>query len=99
MSVLALEGKSHDELVAMIASQQAIIAQQQRAAQRKLTLKVSKKGCIALYGMGRFPVSLYAAQWDKVLGMAEDIRAFAEINRGLLSQGKDDPRFVQVAED
>lgn len=88
MSVLALQGKSNDELL-------AIIAQMQRNTQRKLTLKVSKAGAISLYGMGRFPVTLYAQQWDKVLDMAEDIRAFAILNAEVLSQGKDDTRFAK----
>jgi hypothetical protein len=41
-----------------------------------LTLKVSQKGAISLYGMGRFPVTLYANQWEKVLGHGESIRTF-----------------------
>ena len=39
-------------------------------------MKVSEKGALSIYGMGRFPVTLYKDQWLKVLDMADDIRAF-----------------------
>lgn len=46
-----------------------------RAARRE-TLKVSEKSGVSVYGLGRFPVTLYKEQWEKLLAMAEDIRAF-----------------------
>jgi hypothetical protein len=46
----------------------------------KLAMKVSEKGALSVYGMGRFPVTLYKEQWLKLLTMAEDIRAFIEAN-------------------
>jgi hypothetical protein len=39
-------------------------------------MKVSEKGALSVYGMGRFPVTLYKEQWLKLLDMADDIRAF-----------------------
>ena len=45
-------------------------------ANQPLTLKVSEKGALSVYGMGRFPTTLYAQQWLKVLDKADDIRAF-----------------------
>ena len=39
-------------------------------------LRVSQKGGVSLYGLGRFPVTLYQEQWLKILDMSEDIRAF-----------------------
>jgi hypothetical protein len=45
-------------------------------AARGVTLKVSEKGGVSVYGLGRFPVTLYQEQWLKLLAMAEDIRAF-----------------------
>jgi hypothetical protein len=39
-------------------------------------MKVSEKGGLSIYGMGRFPVTLYKEQWLKLLDMADDIRAF-----------------------
>ena len=43
---------------------------------RGVSLKVSEKGGVSVYGLGRFPVTLYKEQWTKLLGMADDIRAF-----------------------
>ena len=45
-----------------------------------VSLKVSEKGAISVYGMGRFPVTLYMEQWLKLLDMADDIRAFIAAN-------------------
>ena len=45
-------------------------------ATKGISLKVSEKGAVSVYGLGRFPVTLYKEQWEKLLGMAEDIRAF-----------------------
>ena len=43
---------------------------------RGTSLKVSEKGGVSVYGLGRFPVTLYKEQWVKLLGMADDIKAF-----------------------
>jgi hypothetical protein len=45
-------------------------------APRGLQLKVSAKGAVSLYGLGRFPVTLYQEQWERVLDMGDEIRAF-----------------------
>ena len=47
-----------------------------RAQRRGVSLKVSEKGGVSVYGLGRFPVTLYKEQWAKLLEMADDIRAF-----------------------
>ena len=47
-----------------------------RTQSRGISLKVSEKGGVSVYGMGRFPVTLYKEQWTKLLDMAEEIRAF-----------------------
>jgi hypothetical protein len=47
---------------------------------RGLSLKVSEKGGVSVYGLGRFPVTLYKEQWTKLLDMADDIRAFLKEN-------------------
>ena len=54
-------------------------------ATRKLTLKVSEKGAVSCYGLGRFPVTLYAGQWDRLLSEADQINAFIKANTSLLS--------------
>ena len=43
-------------------------------------MKVSEKGALSVYGMGRFPVTLYKEQWLRLLAMADDIKAFIEAN-------------------
>jgi hypothetical protein len=45
-----------------------------------ISLKVSEKGGVSVYGMGRFPVTLYKEQWLKLLDMNEDIRRFIQEN-------------------
>jgi hypothetical protein len=47
-----------------------------RGATRGVSLKVSEKGGVSVYGLGRFPVTLYKEQWSKLLDMADEIRAF-----------------------
>jgi hypothetical protein len=49
-----------------------------------LSLKVSEKGAVSVYGLGRFPVTLYKEQWAKLLDMAEDIRTFIRENEAHL---------------
>ena len=44
------------------------------------SLRVSDKGGVSVYGLGRFPVTLYKEQWTKLLDMADDIRAFIKEN-------------------
>src|ERR1700733_2327693 len=51
---------------------------------RGLSLKVSEKGGLSLYGVGRFPVTLYKEQWRKILAMAGEIEEFIEKNEGAL---------------
>ena len=50
-------------------------------ASRAISLKVSEKGGVSLYGLGRFPVTLYQEQWLKLLGLADEIKQFIEENR------------------
>jgi hypothetical protein len=47
---------------------------------RGVSLKVSEKGGLSVYGLGRFPVTLYKEQWTRLLDMAEDIRTFIKEN-------------------
>jgi hypothetical protein len=47
---------------------------------RGISMKVSEKGGVSIYGLGRFPVTLYKEQWAKLLDMADDIRAFIKEN-------------------
>ncbi len=51
-----------------------------------ISMKVSEKGGVSIYGLGRFPVTLYQEQWLKLLDLAEDIRAFIKENEGRLKK-------------
>ena len=51
---------------------------------RGVSLKVSEKGGVSVYGLGRFPVTLYKEQWTRLLAMADDIRAFIKENESKL---------------
>jgi hypothetical protein len=65
-----------DELKAEITRLQAENERLKNQRQGRVSLKVSSKGGVSLYGLGRFPVTLYKEQWVKLLDMADDIRAF-----------------------
>jgi hypothetical protein len=51
---------------------------------RGVSLKVSEKGGVSVYGMGRFPITLYKEQWLKSLDMSDEIRAFIRDNEATL---------------
>jgi hypothetical protein len=51
---------------------------------RGVSLKVSDKGGVSVYGLGRFPVTLYKEQWTRLLDMADDIRRFIRENEASL---------------
>jgi hypothetical protein len=57
-----------------------------KGAAAGVTMKVSEKGALSIYGMGRFPVTLYKEQWLKLLAMSDDIRAFIAANEGQLKK-------------
>ena len=55
-----------------------------KGAATGITMKVSEKGALSIYGMGRFPVTLYKEQWLKLLEVSDDIRTFIAANEGQL---------------
>ena len=55
-----------------------------KGASSSLRLKVSEKGALSVYGMGRFPVTLYKEQWLKLLDMSDEIRSFIAANEANL---------------
>jgi hypothetical protein len=69
---------SYEELLAEI-------ARLKQASQASLKLKVSEKGAVSCYGLGRFPVTLYGGQWERLLDAAEEIKAFIRDNASALS--------------
>ncbi len=68
---------TEDELKAELARLQAEnAALKTKKNSKELTFKVSDKGALSVYGMGRFPTTLYKEQWFRLLDVADDIRAF-----------------------
>ncbi|MGI8980007.1 MAG: hypothetical protein ACR2FY_12345 [Pirellulaceae bacterium] len=53
---------------------------------KQLYCKVSDKGAVSVYGMGRFPVTLYMEQWDRLLGYADEIKSFIAANSSKLKR-------------
>ena len=70
-----------EELLARIAE-----LEQQTGAKRsgRMEFKVSEKGGVSVYGLGRFPVTLYYEQWTRLLDSADALRAFLEENKSRL---------------
>lgn len=64
------------ELRAELAKQKAENEALKARNKTGISLKVSEKGGVSVYGLGRFPVTLYRGQWEKLLDMADDIRTF-----------------------
>ena len=74
------------ELETLQAELAAVKAQLVDAKKAKpLSLKVSPKGAVSVYGLGRFPVTLYSGQMSKLLGMKEQIETFIDENKASLS--------------
>ncbi len=51
-----------------------------------VSMKVSEKGGLSVYGLGRFPVTLYQEQWLKLLDLSDDIRTFIREHQGELKK-------------
>jgi len=72
---------SYDELKAKVAELEKQVQGRKRGT---IDFKVSEKGGVSVYGLGRFPVTLYYEQWIRLLDHAEQIRQFLEENKGRL---------------
>jgi hypothetical protein len=59
---------------------------QSKAKPGQFSLKVSEKGGVSVYGLGRFPVTLYQEQWRKLLEHADEVRDFIKANEGQLKK-------------
>jgi hypothetical protein len=77
---------TEEELRQEIERLKAENAQLKKPARGSMSLKVSEKGALSVYGLGRFPVTLYREQWDKLLGMADHIRQFIQENDAVLKK-------------
>jgi hypothetical protein len=77
---------SDDDLRAEIERLRAENQALKKPARGQMSLKVSEKGGLSVYGLGRFPVTLYREQWEKLLAMADEIRSFIRENDGALKK-------------
>lgn len=77
---------SEEELKAEIERLRAENEKLKKPTRGQMLLKVSEKGGLSVYGLGRFPVTLYREQWEKLLGMADEIRTFIQENGGALKK-------------
>jgi hypothetical protein len=73
---------SYEELKEKLAQLEKVVETKKRSGD--LSFKVGDKGGVSVYGLGRFPVTLYYEQWNRLLGAAEDIRKFLEENKSRL---------------
>ena len=62
-----------------------------RSSSKGLSMRVSEKGAVSVYGLGRFPVTLYKEQWLRLLDMSDDIRLFIQQNDGQLKSKASQP--------
>ena len=71
---------TEDDLKAEVAKLKAEMESLKARTSKGISLKVSEKGAVSVYGMGRFPVTLYKEQWIKLLDMSDDLRRFIAEN-------------------
>ena len=73
---------SYEELKARLSQLEKEVEVKKRSGE--MTFKVGEKGGVSVYGLGRFPVTLYYEQWNRLLGAADDIKKFLEENKSRL---------------
>ena len=73
---------SYEELKAKLAQLEKEVETKKRSGD--LIFKVGEKGGVSVYGLGRFPVTLYYEQWTKLLNAVPDLKAFIEENKSKL---------------
>jgi hypothetical protein len=80
------EPESEEELRKRIAELEAKLEEEKGKGSRSVHLKVSAKGGVSLYGIRRFPVTFYLEEWNRILDMGDEIRAFMAEHRDELKQ-------------
>ena len=73
---------TYEELKARLSQLEKQVETRKRSG--TLDFKVGEKGGVSVYGLGRFPVTLYYEQWNRLLGAAEDLKKFMEENKSKL---------------
>lgn len=80
-----------EAMQAKIRELEAEIAQRKAHGNNKLSIKLSSKGGVAVYGLGRFPTTLYKSQWERLMEIVPAIKQFIADNEGQLAS-KDDKK-------
>jgi hypothetical protein len=75
---------SYEELKARLSELEKQVETKKRSG--SMEFRVSEKGGVSVYGLGRFPVTLYYEQWTRLLDAAENLRQFLEENKGKLKR-------------
>jgi hypothetical protein len=86
--VVMAEETAEEKLARLEAENKLLREQVDQRKPGQLRLKVSEKGALSVYGLGRFPVTLYKEQWRRLLDYADEMRAFLKDNDHLL-KGKE----------
>lgn len=71
---------SQAEMKAKLAQLEAENATLRNGGSHKVSFQVGAKGGLSVYGLGRFPVTLYREQWETLLAHSDDIKAFIQAN-------------------
>lgn len=82
------------QLAVLKAENEALKSRMAKAS--RLSLKVSEKGALSVYGLGRFPVTLYREQWERLLALAPEITAFIGTHEALLAVKSDKPTVASA---
>lgn len=77
------EQKLQEELERLKAENQML--KSKKSGKGELTFRVSQKGAVSVYGMGRFPVTLYKEQWERLISKSDDLMAFIKANESKLA--------------
>jgi hypothetical protein len=77
---------SEEELKAEIDRLKAENESLKKPSRGQTSMRVSEKGGLSVYGLGRFPVTLYREQWEKLLNMSDEIRKFIHDNDATLKK-------------
>ena len=77
---------SDEDLKRRVAELEKQLETERSKGRQGIQLKVSEKGGVSLYGIRRFPVTFYLEEWERILGMADEIRAFMAEHRGELKR-------------
>lgn len=83
MAILPNLAQENEALKARLAEMEAKLSAAQKP--KAITMKVSDKGALSVYGLGRWPVTLYRSQWERLLAASPEIAAFISTNAHLLA--------------